>query len=249
MLTIFHKREVEEPSWLWYAYVVGYDEGDGGEGNGDGGAGDGGGDGDGDGDGDEPDESTPDGLKKALEAERKLRKTAEQKLKIATRKAANAGAKANAGGTQGTGADEGTGDQGTTEVDARVEKLTTALRDNSLKTTIAGLAANFHNPDDVYNFLDTKAFDYEQDDEDPTNVVWDEAEIRAAIKQLAKDRPYLLKPAGDGQQGGQGRQRQSGPKFAGKGSGRQTSGLTQADITTRFPAMRHAVRAGGNKNE
>jgi len=247
MPTIFHKQQLE-PAWLRFTYVVGYDEGEGGEGEGGAEGGDGEGE-EGDGEGDEPDESTPEGLKKALDAERKLRKTAEQKLKIAARKAANQAAKEGESGKKGEGDAGQTGQQGNGETDARIEKLTTALRNNSLRSTISELASNFSDPSDVYRFLDTGAFDYEQDADDPSVVVWDEAEIRAAIKDLAKQKPYLLKaPAGDGAQSQRQRRGSSGPKFAGSGSGKQTGGLSNAEIAQRFPAMRTAVRAG-NKSE
>lgn len=250
MLTIFHKRPLDEPSWLAFAYVVGYD----GEGDGDGDAGEGGdGDGDGDGDGEEDDESQlPENIKAILKKERDARAAAEKKAKLLERNAKAANAKGTSKAKAGEGAK--TGSQGTQDddeegsaggEDPRYAKMVEKFRTNSLRDTVSKLAQNFADPADVYRFLDTDLFDYTQDDDDPSEVVWDESEIKAAIKALGKEKPYLLKAVGDGQGTGS---RKAGPKFAGKGSGRQTSGLDAQDIARRFPAMRHATRAG-NKSE
>lgn len=247
MPTIFHKQYLEEPDWLAFAYVVGYDEGgEGGEGESEGGEGE-----EGEGEGEEGDDESqlPDNIKAILKKERELRATAEKKAKLLERNAKSASkgtgkgaGKANEGAKNGS---QGTEDEEDGQAsDPRYAKMVEKFRTNSLRDTVAKLAQNFADPNDVYRFLDTDLFDFTQDEDDPSEVVWDEAEIRAAVKGLAKEKPYLLKPAGEGTG-----TRKAGPKFAGSGSGRQTSGLSTDEMGRRFPAMRHAVRAGTNKNE
>jgi hypothetical protein len=248
----FQKIGLDEDTLPWWqrSYIIGFDEGDGGEGaegeGSDGGEGE-----EGEGGEDEPDESTPDGLKKALEKERALRKEAEKKSRITAKKLANATASQSGKPDEG-GGDEGKGDKtgtgGSSTTDAKMGRLIETIRNNELKAVVSRLASNFQDPEDVFAHLDVRQFEYEQDDDDPSNVVFNEAEIRTAIKDLAKRKSYLLKPATDGQSD-TGRQRQSGPKFAGRGSGKQTGGLSSAEIASRFPAMRTAIRAGKPKSE
>lgn len=249
----FQKVQLDEDDlpWWQHSFVVGYDEGSDSEG----GDGDGGGEDEEGEEGDaEPDESTPDGLKKALEKERALRKEADKRLRITTKKLANAAAgqtgKTGSGEGDGGKTPEGDGDgaKSASTAATKVEKLIETIRNNELRNVVSKLASTFQDPEDVFAHLDTNNFDYEQDDDDPSNVVFDEAEIRTAIKDLAKRKPYLLKPAA-GETGGAGKPRQSGPKFAGRGPGKQTGGLSSAEIASRFPAMRTAVRAGKPKSE
>lgn len=250
MQTSFHKSVVDRDETPWYMlpFVMGYDEGEGGEAEGV--EGEEGGEGEG-GEG-EPDESAlPDPIKAILKKERDLRAAADKKVRILEKNAA-AAKKAGDGKAAGKSGEE-KGAEGGAEGDkvdkstaAKMEKLIVGFRNTSLQGVVAGLAQQFQDPSDVYSFLDTSAFDYTQDEEDPTNVVWDEAEIRTAIKALAKQKPYLLKPAGDQ---GASKKGTSGPKFAGSGSGKQTGGITNAEMLRRYPAMRTAIRAGNQKSE
>lgn len=254
MLSIFEKRDPTsfhtEPTWLQFTHIIGHDdegEGEGGSGEGESGS-EGGEDDDGGEDESDDDESKlPDKVKAILKKERALRAAAEKKAKILEKNSqaapGKAGDQGKAGGKDKQASPAESDDEDTS--DPRYQKMVDKFREQSLASTVAGIAKNFADPSDVYRFLDTELFDYTQDDDDPSQVVWDEAEIRAAVKALAKEKPYLLKPESDGGQGGQvgSGARQSGPKFAGRGSGKQTSGLSAAEMAQRVPALRSAVRA------
>lgn len=250
--TAFHKValvEDERLPWWQSSFIVGFDEGEAGEGGAEGDPGEGGEEGEG-GEGGEPDESgLPDNIKAILKKERDLRTAAEKKARI-LEKNAQAASKAGAKSTAKTD-DKSEGEGSGAKVDAstqtKMEKLIVGFRTTALRSIVETLAKDFQDPTDVFAHLDTSSFDYTQDEDDPTNVVFDEAEIRTAIKDLAKRKSYLLKPAGEGQ--GTKAKPVSGPKFAGRGSGKQTTGLSQQEMANRFPAMRTAIRAGNNKSE
>lgn len=232
-----------------FAFVFGFD----GDGDGDGGdQGDPGADDDGaddPADGDDVDETgLPDKVKAILKKERDLRAAAEKKAKLLERNAQTANKKQGAPKTDKVDDDKKTGDdeKASPALQAKIDKLSEGFRKSTLQAMVSKIATNFADPEDVYRFLDIEEFDFTQDDDDPSQVVWDESEIRASIKSLAKERPYLLKPAADGQ--GTAKKTASGPKFA--GSGKQVA-TTKVDATMaqRFPALRSAVRAGSNKKE
>jgi len=247
-------RVIEEAklSWLGFSHIVGYDEGDeGGTGESESGAEGGENVDGGEGESDDDESKLPDNIKAILKKERDLRAAAEKKAKILERnaQAATKGqgsdkGKGKSGSTQGQSQGEEEGESGET-TDPRYEKMVVKFREQSLASTVAAIAKNFADPSDVWRFLDAGLFDYTQDDDDPSNVVWDESEIRTAVKALAKEKPYLLKPV-EGNQGGQQGTgtRQSGPKFAGRGSGKQTGGLSVTEMAGRVPALRTAVRTG-----
>lgn len=229
--------------WMKFAFVFGFD----GDGDPDD-QGDPGTDDPSDDDGgDEVDETDlPDKVKAILKKERDLRSAAEKKAKLLEKNANAAKAKREAPKTDKVDDKTDDSDKVSPALQAKIEKLSEGFRKSTLQAMVAKNAGNFQDPDDVYRFLDTGEFDYTQDDDDPSQVVWDESEIRAAIKALSKERPYLLKAAGDGKT--PDKKPASGPKFA--GSGKQTAG-TQVDakMAQRFPALRSAVRAGSNKKE
>ncbi len=240
MLSLIKDQDLQ---WLHFEFVMGHDDGDGSEG----GAGD---DGTGvDSAGDEnaddtDDEGSLEGLKKALDKERKLRATAEKKIKILGKNAT--GAKPPVDDKKTDASDDKKTDSGgaDTASQAKLDRLSEAFRMSTLQKLVADNSANFQDPSDVYRFLETDLFEFAQDDDDPSQVVWNESEIKTAVKALAKERPYLLKPSGDGS-GGTKKTPTSGPKFAGAGSGKQTGGASRTELARRFPALRTAVRASG----
>lgn len=247
MQTMFHKvdivTELEMP-WWQSSFIVGYDEGEGESGT----EGEGAEEGDegGEGEGGDDESTLPDNIKLILKKERDLRAAAEKKARILEKNAKVAGAKTDDKGKTGEGeGDKGDGAKVNSSTQTKMEKLIVGFRTTTLKATIEGLAKNFQDPADVFAHLDTTQFDYTQDEDDPTNVVFDEAEIRTAIRDLAKRKPYLLKPA----EGEGGKKPTSGPKFAGKGSGKQTTGISTKEMAQRFPAMRSALRAGSTNTE
>lgn len=233
--------------WLKSVMLVGYEsEGDEGEtgAGGDGGAGEGEG-----GDEGESGEDKLANLRKALAAERLRSKNLAKENKTLK------GAKG-AASTEGT--DEETEESGEEkgkaptdrslkkahlEAQGKLERLAEGYRLNELKTTVRSIAdgLNFVDWDDAYSALDRSLLTFEQDDDDPTIVVWDEAEIKAALKDLAKRKPHLLKqPDGSGKGGGKTPNRPTGSKFGGAG-GRPSNTDSKAQLQNfqqRFPAMR-----------
>ncbi len=245
--------ERDVPEWLKFALLFGKDGDEGDGGTGDGGTGEGDeGEGDEGDESDEPDEESLEGLKKALAAERAQGKAAQKKLKMAERKIANAAsnaAKKTGDDKSGKDESEDEGDKLPKAAQAKLDKLTVAYRTSTLKSLVSAKASDFQDPDDVYRFLNTEEFDYEQDDDDPSEVVWDEKEIDVALKALRKQRPYLLKPTTGSEGAGKTRTAKSGPKFAGTNAGRQTAGTDVAALSRRIPALRSVVRASSTKKE
>ncbi len=127
------------------------------------------------------------------------------------------------------------------ESQAKLEKLSAGFRTAELKSTVREIAGglNFVDWEDALNALDIKLLNYEQDDDDPSIVVWDESEIKTALKDLAKRKPHFLKQ-GDGKTGaGKTPNRPSGSKFGGAGKPSTTEAKAQLDgLRARFPAMR-----------
>lgn len=238
-------------AWIRFTHAVGFDgEGEGGEGGeGEGGTGEGG-EGEGEGEGGtgegEGDDETA-GLKKALAAERLKSKRLERDLAAAKK---TPGKGQGSTGTEGEG--QGSGAQADPAMTSKLERLTVGFRETALRSTIGELAKDFRDVSDVLANIDTSLINYEQDDDDPTIVVWDETELKTAIKDLAKRKPYLLKAAGEGEQGAGGRRttRPTGGQFGRVGAGgqRTTAAQQQAELARRIPALRTAVRGGGTTN-
>lgn len=255
---------LDERPWWASRVILGFDEagagGTGGDsGAGDGGAGEGGQGGeDGDGGEQETDADALKNMKVALQKERLRAKNLEKKLAAATKAASGEGSeddeeqddteKGQADTEKGKGAKAKAKAPRTDSAAAKqLEKLTAAFRTRSLAETVATLASDFHDPQDVMGKIDQRLLSYTQDDEDPSIVVWDEAEIKAVIKDLRKESPHLVKPKdGSGQQP----QRPSGSKFA--GGQQQPKKTTAAAKTTewknRLPAMRGVPTSNNNSS-
>lgn len=232
--------------------VLGF-EGDGDDGAGDGGDGggdDGGLDGD-DGDGgdgddgaggdDSHDDDSPDdleGLKKALRAERELRKKAEKGLKLTERekrkleKAQQDIADAEKGETEAA-------KKKADEADTKVKGLAAKLRQRDIESAItkAARTARFRDPDDVIAQLQRSNFagiEVDQDDDDPSDIEIDEKSVEKAVKAIATKKPHWLLADGE--------DTASGSKFGGKGGDKNKT--TEQQLAERFPALRNRLKTG-----
>ncbi|AGK78629.1 hypothetical protein SFUL_3711 [Streptomyces microflavus DSM 40593] len=171
------------------------DGGDGGGSGSGGDGGDGGGSGNGDGGGDE--DKLGDAGKKALQAERDARTKAENRVKELeaklTRKPKDTGAKPGEGG-------DGTGDEGAKPVDAEAlkkelrEELTAESNARIVRAEVkAAAAGKLADPADAPRYIDLSKIKV-GDDGEP-----DAKQIKKAIEELLKERPYLAgkQPWGD----------------------------------------------------
>lgn len=231
------KINTSGPEWLRFAMIRGFEgEGEGapaGEGDPAEGAEE-------EGEGSEETQSL-DRLQRALKAERIRSKNLEKRLRDASRgESEEEGEESEEEGEDaGKGKPKAPRSKAAREAEAKLQRLNGALVKASFATTVARLATNFVDPQDVVDALDLSLITHEQDDDDPSNVVWDESELRAAIKDLGKRKPHFLKPAAEG---GTTKtpQRPSGSKFAGAGKPSTTTNQ-QAKLTEfqqRFSAMR-----------
>lgn len=251
---------LDERPWWASRVIWGFDEaGAGGTGGTDGGAGTEGEGGEGENEGGDGEQETDadalKALKTALQKERLQRKNLEKKLAAATKASSDseeddeeqddtekgqAGTKKDAGAKQKAKAP-----RTDSAASKQLEKLTAAFRTKSLAETVATLAADFHDPQDVMGRIDQRLLNYTQDDDDPSIVVWDEAELKAIIKDLRKEKPHLVKPKDGSQQ-----QRPSGSKFAGgqQQPKKTTVAAKTADWKTRLPAMRGVPSSNNNSS-
>jgi hypothetical protein len=220
---------------LWWktltGSVFGFEEGEGGagegagEGQGDGeeGTGEGQGAGEGAGEGDGAGEDTS-GLKSALQKEREERKKLERELKTFRKgqQAAEDAEKTEVERLKGENQREAT----------KAAKLAAGFKNNAIETAIlkAAGAAKFRDPSDAIRPDIIAAIGVEQDEDDPTQVVIDEATVAAAIKKLAKDKPHWVGTE-------ERRTPKSGSNFG--GSGTPPKGDTEkAALQQKYPALR-----------
>lgn len=85
------------------------------------------------------------------------------------------------------------------ELKAENEKLKTSLSRVTLEKSVVAEAKDFTDPVDVLSFLDIASIKLDDDGKPDTNS------LKAAIKRLATDKPYLLKTnAGNGDGGARG---------------------------------------------
>lgn len=183
-------------------------------------------------------------LKRALAAERLKNKNLERKLK-GPKADEGEGEEDPEGGEEEPekGKAKGARSASARAAEAKLQKVTAAFVRSSFANTVRSLATNFLDPDDAIAAIDMKLIQHEQDDDDPSNIVWDESEIKTALKDLAKRKPHFLKPAEAG--GEKTPKRPSGSKFSGP-AGRPGTTPTEPeklkDWQQRLPAMRN-IRA------
>jgi hypothetical protein len=221
--------------WLKSVMLFGYEdptdppEGEGGEGEGEG---------EGEGSEDEEKDSL-DKLQKALKAERLKNKNLEKKLKGVTPKATTEeGDEEEEESEQdaGKGKPKAPRSAAARAAEAKLQKLQTAFVKSSFASTVRSMATNFVDPDDAVAALDMSMITHEQDEDDPSNIVWDEAEIKTALKDLAKRKPHFLQ---SGEKDPKTPTRPSGSKFAGARKPNTTDPKAELQgYQSRFPAMR-----------
>jgi len=237
---------------LAYLVIRGFDgdgDGDGGDSGGDSG-GDAGGDDTGTGDGDSGgddggdgagDDDLPDdleGLKKAIKAERALRKKAERGLKLTEREKKK---------LEKAQQDIADADKSETEkaktaqkaADEKAVKLAAKLRQSSLERAIIEVARKqrFRDPDDVITQLQRSNFEgieIDQDEDDPSEIDIDAKSVEKAVKAVATAKPHWLVAAGDGSP--------SGSSFGGsRPDGGKDKNAKHKEYGDRFPALRDRI--------
>src|SRR6185312_4284511 len=188
-----------------------------------------------------------DGLKKALAAERLRTKNLEKRLREATASKGATGEGDEEPEEEPQEPEKGKGKASRSPAaraaEEKLQKLNAAFVKPSFRTTVRELASNFVDPDDAVAALDMSLITHAQDDDDPSNVVWDESEIKTALKDLAKRKPHFLKPANDDGKGTpKTPTRPSGSKFsgpAGNASKTPTPAETVNGWKERLPALRN----------
>ncbi|AVR56909.1 scaffolding protein [Microbacterium phage Triscuit] len=125
-------------------------------------------------------------LQKALNAERRLAKKLDRENR-----------KLKAGKTEESEqeqADLETERNRSREATQKAEKLAAGLLQRDLNAAIekAARAAGFLDPDDAIAGVDRTKIDFDQDDEDPTDIDIDEDTVKAAVKALATKKPHYL---------------------------------------------------------
>lgn len=231
--------KTELAPWLKSVMLFGFEGEEEGAGEGEAGEGEGT---EGEGEGESNDDELAN-MRKALAAERLKTKNLSKQLKAKGAPAAEE--------TEGE-AEESVSDKGKvptdrslkkahSEAQGKLEKLSAGFRNAELGNVVRKIAGdlNFVDHEDALNSLDKSLLNYEQDDDDPSIVVWDESEIKTALKDLAKRKPHFLKTSDGKSDGGKTPTRPSGPKFGGAGKPSSTDSKVQlAGFQQRFPAMR-----------
>lgn len=188
------------------------------------------------------------GMRKALAAERLRNKNLQRQLK--QQSSAKDDGEAEEDDSEAEEGDQepkkpkagGTRNAATRAAEAKLQKVTAAFVKSSFASTVRSLATNFVDPDDAVAAIDMTQITHEQDDDDPSIVVWDEAEIKTVLKDLAKRKPHFLKAADKNGAGGASKTpgRPSGSKFSGP-AGKPTNPTDDGrlkDWQQRLPAMR-----------
>lgn len=223
----------ELPEWLLCVTLRGYDDPEP----------DPSGEGDPPADGDDPESEQEteglDKLRKALAAERLKTKRLEKNLKA--RSGPPAEDEAEEDSEEETEPPKKRSGGRRSQADIRLDQLTKRFQDLSFRDAVRAAAKKFEDPDDAVSGIDRSLISMEQDEDDPSIVMWDESEITAAVKDLAKRKPYLLKREGDGSassQNGTKSTRPSGGKFSGRPQKETTQEAQIAGWKQRFPATR-----------
>lgn len=116
---------------------------------------------------------------------------------------------------------------------SNVTKLADKLLNREVKTAIERAArdAKFIDPSDATGAISLEDIDYEQDEDDPSEIEIDEESVTAAVKKLAKKRPHWVQLPGGGTK--------SGSKMAGGGDGNKDDQATkEAKLKEDYPSLR-----------
>lgn len=124
-------------------------------------------------------------LKKALNAERLLRRNAQRDLKKLSKKEADDKADE----------DEGKATKQIIEAQTKVSRLAERLSREAVDNAIVRIAAemNFADLEDPLGLVKRAQIDVDQDEDDPSDVSVDLDTVREALQDLAKRKPHLLK--------------------------------------------------------
>lgn len=199
-------------------------EGDSGDGSGDSDSGEGDGDvGDGDGDGEEGDEQKPDvtGLKSALAKERAENKRKDKELKR-LQKAQQAKEDA-----EKSDLEKAQGEAETSK--AKAEKLAAGFLKTSLNSAIRAEATKlgFIDVDDALNGISRDDLEFEQDEDDPSDIDIDQKSVQKAVKALATKKPHFIKSGTDDGE-------PSGSQFGGSNKKKKSS---DDELRERYPSL------------
>lgn len=166
-----------------------------------------------------------DGLKSALNKERRERRRLEKENKrLAKAESERADAEK----------DEVTRASDTAKAaEAKAQKLADKLKDRELENAIIKLAGpmNFADMDDVLLLIDRSSIDIEQDEDDPSDIDLDEKSVQAALDALKKKKPHLVKAEEKGPP-------KSGSRGAGTGGSKTKEQLDDEALRAKYPALR-----------
>jgi len=139
-------------------------------------------------------------INRALRAERKLRRQAEKDLKALQKTSSETSDNSNKETEQAK--------QREAAETQKSERLAARFLDTALEGSIVKAATKlkFRDVDDAVTQINRDDIDWDQDEDDPSKVTIDGESVTAAVKALAKKKPYLLATengAGGGASGGQ----------------------------------------------
>jgi hypothetical protein len=181
-----------------------------------------------------------DRAKEALRKERQLRRQKEKELKAALR------------GKPATPPKKGTNkqeeeDRERADADraaaAQSEKLAAKLATKAIDSTIVRVADKlskdakkpiaFQDIDDIISLVNRSEIDFDQDDDDPSEIEIDEDSVRDALRKLAKNKPHLLVKGTSSAEGDKGGK--TGSKFGGKTGDKKKA--DDASLIKKYPAL------------
>lgn len=178
-----------------------------------------------------PTQADLDNLKKALRAERQQRREAQRELK-----------KLGKSPEQKKEAEEEAEQlrQQVSAGDEKSGKLAAKLLRNTIDGAIVKEATKlkFRDVDDAVSNISRDDIDWEQDEDDPSEVTVDSDSVKDAVKALAKAKPYLIQAPGEGGGGDA-----SGSSFGGGRSNKSGQELSDETLMTQYPALRRGVPA------
>lgn len=162
-----------------------------------------------------------DGLKSALQKERKAAKDANKALRAAQKRLEEIEAK-----------DKSETDQAKDRAakdSAKAQKLAERVKTMAVDNAIIKLGSKlkFRDIDDALRLVDRGLIDIEQDEDDPEDITLDEATVTKALKKLAETKPHLV--LADGQE------ERSGSKFA--GGKKSTKEIDDDVLRSAYPAL------------
>lgn len=187
----------------------------------------------------------------ALRKERKLRKQHERENKALRAQLA----KRTPAKKSSTPSDDGKAQREAEERDRKSERLAESLRIQAEDRVITKHARKlgFRDEEIAVKLLDRDDLDVEQDDDDPTKVKVDERSAERAVKRLAKQQPFLLKPQKDendddegeedDEENSESRPRKSASKFKGKKKSGKT--IDEKQLAGTYAALGNRRRKVG----